>query len=213
MNRNFISNSNFVLRKILNSKDNLDIIQDFIETFLNIEIEEISLNSYLKNKEKYLPSEEKFGIADVRIKLKNHEELNVGIQWIDGYFVQNKILLYYAQIHTNQLEHDKNRDFVKTITINILDFKYFKSPNYHQKKQIESNESEDKKKEKLEFHILELPKFNEDIIESHINKKEAWMIYLKGDRVDLINKVIKKYGAISKLDDLLKEYWENEKME
>ncbi len=213
MNRNFISNSNFVLRKILNSKDNLDIIQDFIETFLNIEIEEISLNSYLKNKEKYLPSEEKFGIADVRIKLKNHEELNVGIQWIDGYFVQNKILLYYAQIHTNQLEHDENRDFVKTITINILDFKYFKSPNYHQKKQIESNESEDKKKEKLEFHILELPKFNEDIIESHINKKEAWMIYLKGDRVDLISKVIKKYSAISKLDDLLKEYWENEKME
>ncbi len=213
MNRNFISNSNFVLRKILNSKDNLDILQDFIETFLNIEIQEIKLNPYLKNKEKYLPPEEKFGIADVRIKLKNEEELNVGIQWIDGYYAQNKILLYYAQIHANQLEHDKNRNFVKTITINILDFEYFKSPNYHQKKQIETNEDENQKKEKLEFHILELPKFNEDIITNHINKKEAWMIYLKGDRVDLTNKVIKKYNAIGKLDSLLKEYWENEKME
>ena len=75
------------------------------------------------------------------------------------------------------------------------------------------NLDENQKKEKLEFHILELPKFNEDIITNHINKKEAWMIYLKGDRVDLTNKVIKKYNAIGKLDSLLKEYWENEKME
>ena len=35
MNRKFISNSNYVLRKVLNSKENLDIIKDFIESFLN----------------------------------------------------------------------------------------------------------------------------------------------------------------------------------
>lgn len=57
MNRKFVSNSNFVLRKVLNSKENLDIIQDFIESFLDVQIKKISLNPYLKSKERYLPSE------------------------------------------------------------------------------------------------------------------------------------------------------------
>lgn len=212
MNRNFVSNSNLVLRKVLNSTDNLDIIQDFIETFLDIKIEEIILNPYLKNKERYLPSEEKFGIADVRVKLTNSEEINVGMQWIDGYYIQNKMLLYYAQIHSNQLEYDSNREHTRTITINLLDCEYFKSSNYHQIKYINSNPDENGNKEKLEFHILEIPKFNKKII-TNISKKDAWMIYLKGDRQDLVNYVIRKYNKINKLDKLLKQYWENEKMD
>lgn len=212
MNRNFISNSNLVLRKVLNSKDNLDIIQDFIETFLDIKIEKIILNPYLKNKEKYLPSEEKFGIADVRAKLTNAEEINIGIQCIDGYYIQNKMLLYYAQIHSNQLEYDSNRKSTRTVTINLLDFEYFKSANYHQIKYINSNPDENGNKERLEFHIIEIPKFNKKLI-TNINKKEAWMIYLQGDRKDLVNYVLKRYNKINKLDRLLKEYWENEKMD
>ena len=50
MNRKFISKSNRVLRKILNSKDNLDILQDLIESFLDIKIQEITLNPYLEIK-------------------------------------------------------------------------------------------------------------------------------------------------------------------
>ena len=68
MNKKFISKSNRVLRKVLNSKDNLDIIQDFIETFIEIEVEEIKLNPYLESKSNYLPLEENFGIANVGVK-------------------------------------------------------------------------------------------------------------------------------------------------
>ena len=158
MNRKFVSKSNLVLRKILNSKDNLDILKDFIESFLKVQIEKIELNPYLKNKEKHLPKEENFGIADVRITLKNKEELNVGIQFIDGYYVENKMLLYYAQIHSNQLEHDKNRKVVKTITINLLDFCCFHTNEYHIKINVPSNEDKKVISEQMEFHILELPK-------------------------------------------------------
>lgn len=212
MNRSFISNSNFVLRKVLNSERNLDIIQDFIETFLDIKIEKIHLNPYLKNKEKYLPSEQKFGIADVRIKTIKEKEINVGIQLIDGYYIKNKMLIYYAQIHKNQLEHKNNKKIVKTVTINILDFKYFESINYHQKILIKSNPNKDGKIENYEMHIIELPKFNEGIISS-LNKKSAWMIYLLGDSKRYINKVLKRYEKIKKLDNLLDQYWKNEKMD
>lgn len=212
MNRKFISNSNYVLRKVLNSKENLDIIQDFIESFLDIEIEEIILNPYLKSKEKYLPSEEKFGIIDVRIKTKDMEELNVGIQFIDGYFIENKMLLYYLQIHSNQLEYNDNRKFTKTVTINLLDFDFFKSNDYHQKIYINTEPDNEGMRERLEFHIIELPKFNRKNI-ININRENAWMIYLCGNNRSLMNYIAKSNGKIKKLNNLLNKYWQEEIME
>ena len=62
MNIKFISNRNYVLRKVLNNKNCIDIIKDFIESILDIKIKKIELNPYLKKKEKYLP---KIGRAHV----------------------------------------------------------------------------------------------------------------------------------------------------
>ena len=139
MNRKFVSKSNYVLRKVLNNEENLDIIKDFIETILKVKIEKIILHPYLQKMSNYLPAEENFGIADVRIITKDKEELNVGIQFVDGYYVQNKLLLYYAQIHANQLEHENQNYIVRTITINILDFNYFSSKKYHKVIKIKEN--------------------------------------------------------------------------
>ncbi len=204
MNRKFISKSNRVLRKVLNSEQNLDIIQDIIETFLKIKIQEIKLNPYLQIKSNYLPSEENFGIADVRIKLQNREELNVGIQFIDGYFAQNKMLLYYAQIHSNQLEYEDNRTIAKTITINILDFNYLKSDQYFNKIVIPS-----KSEKQIELYVLELPKFNLENNQT-IKKYEAWISYLCGNYDE---KILEKFDKIKKLDNLLETYWRNETMD
>ena len=102
----------------MNSEEQLDILKDFIESILNIEISTINLNTYLKLKERYLPLEENFGIADVRITTADNEELNVGIQIIDGDYIQNKMFLYYARIHTNQINYNDNRKIARTVTIN-----------------------------------------------------------------------------------------------
>lgn len=207
MNRKFVSKSNRVLRKILNSKENLDILQDFIETFLEIKIQEIKLNPYLEIKSKNLPAEENFGIADVRIKMQNEEELNIGIQFIDGYYAQNKMLLYYAQIHSNQLEYEYDRRITKTSTINLLYFNYLKQQHYLNRIIIPS-----KTENKIELYVLELPKFQggQGI---RMNKQEAWMTYLCGDAEEKVSLVWKKFDKIRKLDNLLEEYWKNEVME
>jgi predicted transposase/invertase (TIGR01784 family) len=207
MNRKFVSKSNRVLRKVLNSEKNLDILQNFIEIFLEIKIKEIKLNPYLEIKSSYLPSEENFGIADVRVKLENDEEFNIGIQFIDGYYAQNKMLLYYAQIHSNQLEYQDNRKIARTITINLLNFSYLKSNDYFNKIVIPS-----KLENKIELYVLELPKFkvkNSKIL----SERDAWMIYLCGKQNELMEEILKKFNIIKKLDNLLDEYWKNETME
>lgn len=207
MNRKFVSKSNRVLRKVLNSQENLDILQDFIEAFLEIEIQDITLNPYLEIKSNHLPSEENFGIADVRIKLKNQEELNIGIQFIDGYYAQNKMLLYYAQIHANQLAYQDDRKIAQTITINLLDFNYLKSEQYLNKISITS-----KTQNTIELYVVELPKYREEVTKE-LNRKEAWMIYLCGQSEEKIQEVLNKLDKIQKLDQLLENYWTNEIME
>ena len=206
MNQKFISKSNRVLRKVLNSEKSLDILQDFIETFLPIKIQEIHLNPYLETNANHLPAEENFGIADVRVKLETQEELNIGIQFIDGYYAQNKMLLYYAQIHSNQLQYQDNRKLAQTITINLLDFSYLKTPNYFNKIVLPSNQQNE-----IVLYVLELSKFRLTDI-GKIGKKEAWMSYLCGKQLEhLVN--LKEFDKIQKLDQLLDTYWKNEVME
>lgn len=207
MNRKFISNSNYVFRKVLNNEQCVEILKDFIGAILNIEIEEIQLNRYLSENEKYLPKEENFGIADVRIRTKENEEINVGIQFIDGIYIQTKMLMYYAQIHLNQLEYDNKREFARTITINLLDYKYFSTKGYEQMIKIKTNEG-DIQLEEVEMYVLELPKY---ICKNPNNKtpKDEWIEYLKGS---IATEKIKNKN-IKKLDELVEKYWLEEKME
>lgn len=210
MNQLLITNRNHVLRKILNNKENIHIIKDLIQAILKINIKKIELNDYLEEKEKYLPVEENFGVADVRIKTDNDEEFNVGIIFLDGMHIQTKIALYYLYIHTNQICYDDKRPIAKTITINFLDFPYYQSFGYHKKAILNKFRTIDFREEEAETHIIELPKFK--ILDSNkMTKQEQWISYIKGDR-ELLKKVKRDNKYIRELDNMVRKYWINEKI-
>lgn len=207
MNSKLVAKRNFVLRKVFNSNPNLEIIEDFIQAILKIQILKLEINPYLEEKAKNLPSEEDFGVVDVRLITKENKELNVGVQFIDGKYVHTKLLLYYTLIHTNQLEYDKNRKVVKTITINILDYNYYQNFCYHNIINIPNKYEFEE--EKIELHILELPKF-QPIYLNKLNKEEQWMTYLKGDNQEEVQRIKRLNCKISKLDKLVEKFWNEE---
>ena len=209
MNRKFVAKSNYVLRKVLNSEDNVDILREFIEVILNIKIKKAGINPYLEKRKKNLPAEENFGIADLRIQTEDKEELNIGIQMIDGEHVLTKMFLYFAQIHFNQSEYGDNRNLTKTITINILDFIFTKRTKYHSKMILKDKKMMGIYKDCLEMHVIELPKFKMSV-NKEITLKEAWISYLKGENIE---KAIRRSKKIKKLDNLLNTYWQDEVME
>lgn len=211
MNRKFVSKSNLVLSKILNSNNCLDILKDFIETILKVKIKNITLNNPKENKYYSSTTYYSMGIVEVRIQTED-EELNVGIQIIDGNYVQNKMFLYYARVHTNQITYNDNKKIAKTVTINILDFNYFSSYNYHRKISIKTNIIDDNILETMEMHVIELPKFKMLNL-SNIKKEEAWIGYFQGQNLKLIQLSKEKFSKISKLDELLEKYWKEEKIE
>ena len=210
MNKKLVAKRNYVLRKVLNSENNLEIIKDFIQAILKIQIKKIELNRYLEEKAKNLPSEDNFGVVDVRVKTKENEELNIGIQFLDGKYIRTKLLLYYTLIHNNQLEYNTKREIVKTITINILDFNYY--PNFCYHKVINLSNKKEFDEEIVELHILELPKFQSIYLNS-LNKEEQWMTYLKGDNEEEVLRVKRLNYKIAKLDKLVEEFWNKEVIE
>lgn len=209
MNRKFVAKSNYVLRKVLNSEDNVDILREFIEVILNIKIKKAGINPYLEKRKKNLPAEENFGIADLRIQTEDKEELNIGIQMIDGEHVLTKMFLYFAQIHLNQIEYDDRRELARTITINILDFIFIPKTKYHSRMIFKKEEMKEIYKDCLEMHMIELPKFSVNL-NQEMTLKESWISYLKGENIE---KAIRKSEKIKKLDNLVNRYWQDEVME
>ena len=208
MNRKFIAKSNFVLRRVLNAEENIDILKEIIESILDIKIKEAKINPYLEKLKNKLPSKENFGIADLRVRTIDNQELNIGIQILDGEHIATKILLYFTQLHIGQVEYDDNREITKTTTINILDFKFLNNNKYHTKMTIRED-SVNTIEEYLELHILELPKYKENNIQE-MTVKEAWINYFKGENIKESMQVSDK---IEKIDRLLNKYWYEETME
>jgi len=175
----------------------LDIIQDFVESILNIKISKIYKNKELNDEyifEKYL------GISNVKIITDKNRELNIGIQIVDGLYIQNKMFVHYAQLYS---------DIIKTITINILDWEYYNTENYHNiikvKDLIFEEDKNENSKEPGEIHVLELPKLQNVEIDT---KDKAWINYLKCG--ELSEELLEKYPKIKKLDNSLNQYWKNE---
>ncbi len=212
MNHELICNRNYVLSKILSNSNYTNIIKDLLQSILEIEIKDIKINSYINVLEKYIPTYEKMGVVDVRVITKKEEELNIGIQFIDGKHIQKKIALYYLFVHTNQIYYEDNRNTARTITINILDFTYYQALEYHKIEYLNKFKSIDFSEEKAETHIVELPKFKIKN-EKEITKKEQWIAYFKGADTKTIETIKEKNIYIKYLDDLVKEYWKKEKIE
>lgn len=208
MNRKLISNSNYVLRQVLNSKNCLDILKNFVESFLEIRIKKIKINEspQIENHKT-----KEYGIIDMRITTKDNEELNVGIQIIDGEYIQNKMFLYYAKIHSNQILYEDKRKIARTITINILDTSYFSFMKYHKVIKIKTNIISDSILETMELHVIELPKYKINSRQS-FSTKEEWVVYLQGKNDNIIKKIKNNNNKIKKLDEMLEKYWMNEKI-
>lgn len=208
MNRKFIQNSNFVLHKILHSNNSFDVLKNFVEAFLKISIKSIKINANpIVNGKK----SKDYGIVDMRVLTNKNEELNVGIQIVDGDYIQNKMFLYYAKIHSNQVLYGDKRKIARTVTINILDMKYFSSEKYHKIIRIRSNIINDSILETMELHVIELPKFNKNV-SKNISDEDAWTMYFKGQNEDKITYLKQHKPKIYKLDKMLENYWKKEKI-
>ena len=130
----------------------------------NINIKKtILLNTVLKR----LHEDDKQGILDVRILLNDNTEIDIEVQLSRLAVWAERSLFYLAKMYADQLKPgDSYHKLKKCVSISILDFSLFHdSDNFYSCFHIAEDSRHTLFTDKMEFHVLELPKLPEELKE------------------------------------------------
>ena len=181
--------SDWVFKRIFGKEGNEDILGDLLSAILDIEIKKIELKNtkLLKNKE-----EQKKSILDIKAILNDNSIMDIELQVRDENNITERGIQYLTKIYSEQLENgEKYTSTKKAIVIILLGFNYYKVNTYHSVAHLKFepykkdtyiklyDKEETTMTDKLEVHIIEMPKFIK-IKNKEENKLVEWLMLLSG---------------------------------
>lgn len=181
----------YAFKRVFGRNGNEGILKDFLESILDIEIKNITIQNpeIPKNMR-----DSKIGILDVRAEINGKEIIEVEMQVQNQYNMDKRSSTYITKIYSDQLkEGDSYVEVKKVAVINILNFNYYERNSYHSVGRMKFENSKENEKvdmgyileeqyvtDDLEMHFIELPKFrkkNPDIS----NKLDQWLWLICGE--------------------------------
>lgn len=197
--------NDFVFQKMFGSLENKDLLIALLNAILQLPpnklIKDLTVISGARlDKERF---EDKTGILDVRAETANGTIINVEVQLANQYNMEKRTLFYWSKLFSGQLE--KGHDYAelkKTITINILDFEYLKTNQYHNVYHLCEDNTGHILTDVLEIHFIELPKFSHEIhnIEDGMHR---WLIFLGNPNEGATNMLDAKDPVIARATKVL----------
>ena len=194
--------NDIIFKKIFGTDGNEVILKDFLSSIIEEPIKEIKVEKDMKLEKEDL--NDKVGILDIKAKLDNGVQVNVEMQVVNQQNMEKRTLFYWGKLYTGSIHEGETFYGLKnTITINLLDFNYFDTKEYHTKWHI----VEDKEKDKiltdvLEIHFIELKKFIKEEKKPE-NKKEEWLYFLDYTKKGMVEMLAKKNKVIEKAQEEL----------
>ena len=139
----------------------------FLSAILKLDPTDIKTTELLNTNLRKLHEDEKQGILDVRILLNNATEIDIEIQLSMLNVWADRALFYLAKMYTEQIRPGQNYSvFKKCVSISILDFILFQEDTeFYSCFHIREDNRHTLYTDKMEFHILELPKLPNELKE------------------------------------------------
>ena len=165
----------------------------FLSAMLNIRPEDIKETRILNANLRKGHEDEKQGILDVRILMNDAVEINVEIQLTRLKVWANRALFYLAKMYADQIAPKQNYGvFKKCVSISILDFKLFpEEEDFYSCFHIREDTRNFIYTDKMEFHVLELPKLPEELKEDCSNI-ELWAKFINAERKEEFDMLAQK---------------------
>ena len=159
----FKPTNDYVFKRIFGHKGNEEITKGLLSAIMQKEIKNIDLD---KNKilEKDLLTD-KVGILDIRATLNDDVECDIEVQVIDNKDIQERMLFYWSKLYNKGITSGNNnyKDLKKVIIILITGYEIEELRKMEKtltKWQIREEKYQNEVlTDKLEFYILELPKY------------------------------------------------------
>ncbi len=136
-----------------------EVRRGFIAALLNLGPKEIVDTELLPTHLNRQYKDDKEGILDVRVKLNGSIQIDVEMQVIMFTYWAERSLYYLSKMFTDQLRKGQDyEELQKCIHVGILDFELFESEEFYSRFHMWEDSRRELYSEKLEIHILELPK-------------------------------------------------------
>ena len=200
---------------MLFSSQNIDITKGLISALIDKKIEniELEINKRLIGDK----IDDKVGIVDLRARLNNNVECEIEMQMVYSKNFIPRLLYYWSKIYSGQLKKgNKYNELNKVVCIAIIneDIKEFEELKAHSKWQIREEENVTKiLTDKLELHIITIPKAIKEYKENNKNKENRllqWMMFLNDPECVEVDEIMKKNKEIKEAKVVLKELSEDE---
>ncbi len=155
----------------------------FLSAILKLNPEDIQDTKILNTNLRKLHEDEKLGILDVRILMNNNTEIDIEIQLAAMNIWADRALFYLAKMYTEQISAGEDYTlFKKCVSISILDFKLFEQePEFYSCFHIREDSRNFLYTDKMEFHVLELPKLPKELKEDS-SDIELWGKFINAER-------------------------------
>ena len=218
--------SDYVFKRVFAKEGNENLLKDFLEAILEIEIESLEIQNPELPKD---TKDGKIGVLDIKVQVNKDSIVDIEMQIVNEHNMAERSTTYMEKLIANQLSKgDTYRKLKKSILINILNFNYYKRNSYHSIAHMKfeptaeetyvnvgyTKEDEIATKD-VEMHFIEIPKFKKKNPNANA-KLEQWLWLLAGEEEKIKmaeekNKEVKK--AVEVLDEMSMSREERERHE
>ena len=169
----------------------------FLSAILKLKPKEIKEIQILNTNLRKQSEKEKLGILDVRILMNNNTEIDIEIQLAAMNIWADRALFYLAKMYTEQISAGEDYTvFKKCVSISILDFKLFEhDPEFYSCFHIREDSRHFLYTDKMEFHVLELPKLPKELREDS-SDIELWGKFIRAERKEEFDMLAEKNAYI-----------------
>ena len=182
---------------------NPDVRKGFLAALLYLPPDEIRETRLLPTHLRKRGREEKLGILDVRIYLNNNTQIDVEIQLSFFKFWEERSIFYLCKMYTDQIEAgDEYKELEKCIHVGILDFELFpEDEEFYSRFHLWEDNRPRLYTDKLEVHVLELPKLNRHQYPETTLLK--WARFINAEKKEELEEMAKTDEYIEKAYDQL----------
>ncbi len=203
----------FAFKEIMNDQEAL---KSFLAAVLGLNPKDIKSVKIQNTDLRKVHAQDKQGILDVNVLMNDDTEIDIEIQLAEIKIWPNRSVFYLAKKYVDQIkEGDSYAVFKKCVSISILDFVLFKDETeFYSRFHISEDSRRFLYTDKIEFHVIELPKLPE--VKEGSSPLLLWAKFISSEKKEDfemlagkdegINSAYKRLQVISQDDEKRRDY-------
>ncbi len=196
--------NDYAFKKIFGSEENKDILTEFICLVTGMEekdFEDLTIENSELQPDFF---DQKKGILDIRINLKNGQKIDIEMQQIwEPYYIKRTVF-YWGELYREDFQKGfEYEELNKCIVINIVQKHFLLNNKLHSSYRIQEKENCTPLTDVLEIHFLNLSK----IPKEKRNLLEDWLLFIDTEKEEVRNMIAEKNPKLKKANEQMKDFY------